>query len=53
MEIELIGGYEKNELETRIQKVATAGKLSRFPGNVFEVLESCNNYEKKNYWYGT
>ena len=31
MEIELIGGYEKNELETRIQKVATAGKLSRFP----------------------
>lgn len=46
MKIELIGGYEKNELETRIQKVATAGKLSRFPGNVFEVLESCNDYEK-------
>lgn len=46
MKIELIGGYEKDELETRIQKVATAGKLSRFPGNVFEVLESCNNYEK-------
>lgn len=46
MKIELIGGYEKNELETRIQKVATAGKLSRFPGNVFEVLDSCNNYEK-------
>ena len=46
MKIELIGGYEKNELETRIQKVATAGKLSRFPGNVFEVLESCDDYEK-------
>ena len=46
MKIELIGGYEKNELDTRIQKVATAGKLSRFPGNVFEVLESCNDYEK-------
>lgn len=46
MKIELIGGYEKNELETRIQKVATAGKLSRFSGNVFEVLESCNDYEK-------
>lgn len=46
MKIELIGGYEKNELETRIQKVATAGKLSRFAGNVFEVLESCNDYEK-------
>ncbi|MBR2744894.1 MAG: FAD-dependent thymidylate synthase [Clostridia bacterium] len=46
MKIELIGGYEKNDLETRIQKVATAGKLSRFPGNVFEVLENCNDYEK-------
>ncbi len=46
MEIKLIGGCEKNELETRIQKVATAGKLSRFAGNVFEVLESCNDYEK-------
>lgn len=46
MEIKLIGGCEKNELETRIQKVATAGKLSRFPGNVFEVLESCDDFEK-------
>ena len=39
MKIELIGGYEKNELETRIQKVATAGKLSRFAGNVFERMK--------------
>ena len=46
MKIELIGGFNKEELETRIQKVAAAGKLSRFKGNVFEVLESCNNYEK-------
>ena len=46
MKVELIGGCEKNELEKRIQKVAAAGKLSRFPGNVFEVLESCNDYEK-------
>lgn len=46
MKIELIGGYEKNELETRIQKVAAAGKLSRFPGNIFEVLDNCNDYEK-------
>ena len=46
MKVELIGGYEKNELEIRIQKVAAAGKLSRFPGNVFEVLDSCNDYEK-------
>lgn len=46
MKIELIGGYDQKSLDTRIQKVATAGKLSRFPGNVFEVLESCSDYEK-------
>lgn len=45
MKIELIGGCTKEELETRIQNVAAAGKLSRFPGNVAEVLESCNDYE--------
>ena len=38
--------FEKEELEKRIQKVAAAGKLSRFKGNVFEVLENCNDYEK-------
>ena len=46
MKIELIGGCKKDELETRIQKVAAAGKLSRFPGNVFEALDTCDNYEK-------
>ena len=46
MKIELLGGCSENELEYRIKKVATAGKLSRFPGNVFEVLDSCNDYEK-------
>lgn len=45
MKIELLGGCEKNELEKRIQNTAAAGKLSRFPGNVLEVLESCNDYE--------
>lgn len=45
MKIELIGGCTKEELESRIQYVAGAGKLSRFPGNVTEVLESCNDYE--------
>lgn len=45
MKIELIGGCTKEELETRIQYVAAAGKLSRFPGDVVEVLESCNDYE--------
>ena len=46
MKISLIGGFDKNLLEQRIQKVAAAGKLSRFKGNVFEVLDSCNDYEK-------
>lgn len=45
MRVELIGGTTKDELETRVRKVAAAGKLSRFPGNVFEVLESCDDYE--------
>lgn len=45
MEIKLLGGTTKEELEKRIQIVASAGKLSRFPGNVFEVLESTNDYE--------
>lgn len=45
MKIELLGGCTKEELESRIKRVASAGKLSRFKGNVFEVLESCDNYE--------
>lgn len=46
MKVELIGGTSKQELEERIKKVAAAGKLSRFPGNVFEVMDSCDDYEK-------
>ena len=46
MKVELLCSCEKEELEKRIQKVAAAGKLSRFKGNVFEVLENCNDYEK-------
>lgn len=46
MKIELLGGYTKEELDLRIKKIAAAGKLSRYPGNVFEVLETCNDTEK-------
>lgn len=46
MKIDLLGGCSKEELEYRIKKVASAGKLSRYPGNVFEVLDSCDDYEK-------
>ncbi len=45
MEIKLLGSSTKEELEKRIQTIASAGKLSRFPGNVFEVLEASNDYE--------
>ncbi len=43
MRIELLNG---KDIENRIKTVATAGKLSRTKGNVFDVLESCNDYEK-------
>lgn len=46
MKIELLGGYTKDELDSRIKKVAAAGKLSRYPGNVLEVLDSCDDTTK-------
>lgn len=46
MRIELLGSATKEQLEKRIQMVALAGKLSRFDGNVFDVLENTNEYEK-------
>ena len=46
MKVELLGGYKEEELKKRIKNVAAAGKLSRFPGNVLEVLETCDDYDK-------
>jgi len=46
MKIELLGNTSREELERRIQKVAAAGKLSRFKGDIFQTIESCNDYEK-------
>ena len=43
MRIELLNG---KDLETRIRTIATAGKLSRTKGDVYEVLDSCHDYEK-------
>ncbi len=43
MRVELLCG--KN-IEERIKAVAAAGKLSRTKGNVFDVLDSCEVYEK-------
>lgn len=46
MKVNLLGGCSKEELSYRIKKIASAGKLSRYPGNVFEVLDSCDDYDK-------
>lgn len=34
----------RQELKKRVQMVAAAGKLSQYPGNVFEVLEDSDDY---------
>lgn len=44
MRIELLGGTSREKLEERIKIVAAAGKLSQFPGNVFEVLDDSKDY---------
>lgn len=46
MRVELIGSSSNEEVFNRIKKVAAAGKLSRFPGTVFDVLDSCDDYIK-------
>lgn len=44
MKIELMGGTSREELEKRIRTVAAAGKLSQYPGNVFEVVEDSKDF---------
>lgn len=46
MEVKLLGQTSKKILEERIKIVAASGKLSRFPGNVFESIESCDDFDK-------
>ena len=43
MRVELLLG---TDIEERIKVIASAGKLSRTKGTVFEVLDSCEIYEK-------
>lgn len=45
MKIEMLGNSTKEEIEKNVKIIAAAGKLSNFNGNVFEVLESCDNYK--------
>jgi len=46
MKVKLLFAYNKKSLEQRTQIVATAGKLSRFPGTVSEVFKDSKDYAK-------
>lgn len=45
MKVVMLGSNTKEEIEKRLQIVASAGILSRSPGTVTEVIESHANYE--------
>lgn len=46
MRVKLLFACNKKSVEERTKIVATAGKLSRFPGTVTEVYRSSTDYEK-------
>ena len=46
MKLNLIGGINREQVEQMTKVVAGAGKLSRCPGTVSDVLETCDSYEK-------
>lgn len=46
MKIELLGSTSREELEKRIRTVCTAGRLSRFNGDVFAALEKSNDFDQ-------
>ncbi len=46
MKLVMLGNDTKEEIEKRLQIVASAGNLSRADGTVTEVFESNNDYEK-------
>lgn len=45
MKVVMLGSNTKEEIEKRLQIVASAGILSRSPGTVTEVIETHNKYE--------
>lgn len=46
MKVKLLSVTNEDRVEERIKVVATAGKLSRFPGTVTEVYDSCEDVAK-------
>ena len=45
MKVVMLGNDTKEEIEKRLQIVASAGNLSRADGTVTQVFESNNDYE--------
>jgi len=46
MKISLLGSGTKSEIKKRIKTVATACKLSRAVGTVYDIYESCEDFDK-------
>ncbi len=46
MKVALLGINDKKHIKEQIKILSAAGRLSRFKGNVSEVLEICNDYDK-------
>ena len=49
MRVEFLGNGSKEEIEKRIQKVATAGRLSRTSGKAFEIYEKGAEFDYEAY----
>ena len=46
MKIKLLGSGTKADIKRRIKTVATACKLSRAAGTVYDIYESCDDFDK-------
>lgn len=49
MKVEFLGNGSKEEIETRLQKVASAGRLSRTSGKAYEVFSKSGEYDQEAY----
>ena len=49
MRVEFLGNGSKEEIETRLQKVASAGRLSRTSGKAYEVYFKSGDFDQVAY----
>ena len=49
MRVEFLGNGSKEEVESRLQKVASAGRLSRTSGKAYEVFSKSGEYDQSAY----